>query len=282
MTRPFKLIHISDIHINDTPILEADPVATFEMCLANVVAHHTDADAIMITGDLTHHGTRDSYAKLREMLDDHLPDHVVRPHLMIGNHDDRATFREFFPEVACDDNGFIQSTVDVAAGRLVLMDTVEPGTHAGHYCVQRQAWLRQTLEVAEQDEKPVWLFMHHNPLPVQVANADLIGIVQEAALQEILRAYRNTIRHVFFGHCHYTLSGSVAGIPFSAPRSTNHPCWPDFSGDPNRMGFGGGAAPNYSVCFISDAGVVVHSIDFLSEPDAQWTNTDSDGWIAEE
>ena len=123
--------------------------------------------------------------------------------------------------------------------------------------------------------------MHHNPMPVHVANADLLGFVQENELRAILADYSDTIRHIFFGHCHYTLSGSVEGIPLSAPRSTNHPNWPDFSGDPYRMGYGG-MARSYNVCFLGERDTVVHSIDFQEEEQAVWISTRADGWIDED
>ena len=72
--------------------------------------------------------------------------------------------------------------------------------------------------------------MHHNPVEVGIPNADDIGLMDGEAFRELLAAYRTEIRHLFFGHCHYVLSGSVCGIHFSASRSTSHPCVPDFSG----------------------------------------------------
>ena len=111
--------------------------------------------------------------------------------------------------------------------------------------------------------------MHHNPVRVHVANADVIGILNEKELQSLLKGYNDTIAHMFFGHCHYTLSGSVGGISYSAPRSTNHTCWPDFSGQVNRAGYGD-LAPNYNVCFLTEDSVVVHSIDFLDADKVQW------------
>ncbi|MFZ2100369.1 MAG: metallophosphoesterase, partial [Oricola sp.] len=51
-----KIVHISDIHISPEPILDLDPVANFRACLAHVEQYQGDADRIVITGDLTHHG----------------------------------------------------------------------------------------------------------------------------------------------------------------------------------------------------------------------------------
>jgi len=271
-----KLIHISDIHISPNPILGHDPIANFVHCLRHVETYHADADRIVITGDLTHHGRVDSYRRLKEILDTSPLKGDLAPRLMIGNHDDRENFASVFNATARDENGFIQWTEETPAGVFIYMDTNKPGTHAGHYCEKRLTWLAGQLGVARKEGISAWLFLHHNPLPVHVANADLIGIVQEREVQDLLWAYRDTIRHIFFGHCHYTLSGTVRGIPYSAPRSTNHACWPDFSGIATRMGYGN-LQPNYNVCFLNDGGTVIHSIDFLEEHKVLWRTEDGHG-----
>ncbi len=105
-----KLVHISDIHINADPIGGSDSVAEFAACLAHVEKRHGNADAIVISGDLTHHGHFHSYVKLREML----AKTPLKPFLMLGNHDHRETFRQIFPEVDTDENGYVQYVRDIA------------------------------------------------------------------------------------------------------------------------------------------------------------------------
>lgn len=264
-----KLIHISDIHINPEPILGIDPVANFRACLDHVGEHHADADRIVITGDLTHHGRRESYEQLKRMIAESSFGGDSAPRLLIGNHDHRPTFRSVFPDAAADGDGHVQWFEDTVVGRFVYLDTAEEGTHAGHYGEARRAWLEAVLREARSESRAVWLFMHHNPAVVHVANADAIGLVDEAEFQSLVGAYRDRIRHIFFGHCHFTLSGSVYGIPFSAPRSTCHTCWPDFSGIAERMGYGD-LAPNYNVCILSEHSTVIHSVDFLDAHKVRW------------
>ncbi len=276
-----KLVHISDIHINSDAILDSDPIDNFARCLAHIEKYHLDADRIVITGDLTHHGHEDSYAKLRDMLASSRLKGDLEPRLLIGNHDDRETFAKVFPETPMDEHGFIQWTEETPLGLFVYMDTNQPGTHAGIYCERRREWLSSVLAEAREAGQDVWLFLHHNPITVHVANADLIGIVQQDELREVLREYSDIVQHIFFGHCHYTLSGSVEGIPLSAPRSTNHPCWPEFSGDPRILAYGP-LAPNYNICFLSERGTVVHSIDFRHEDDVIRLVAGENGWIRED
>jgi hypothetical protein len=78
--------------------------------------------------------------------------------LLIGNHDHRERFQQVFPEVACDDNGFVQYSRDMGDAVLLCLDTVQAGSHAGSYCEQRCEWLR--AELAKWPDRAVYLFMH--------------------------------------------------------------------------------------------------------------------------
>ena len=270
-----KLIHISDIHIHDDKILGQAPIANFTACLAHVETHHRDADKLVITGDLTHHGQRHSYAQLREIV----MASPLEPRLLLGNHDDRRTFRAVFPEVPVDSFGYVQYAEDTPVGRFLYLDTLEEGTHAGRYGPDRQEWLATELARARAEQIGVYLFMHHPPCPVGARSADMIGLMDGGPVRVLMAQYRDTIRHIFFGHCHFTLSGSVCGIPFSAPRSTNHPNAPDL-GTRNAIGVGP-LAPTYNVVLLGVESTVVHTIDFLAEPELEWIPLGEDGWIDE-
>ena len=273
-----KLIHISDIHINPEPLFGMDPVLRFQTCMDHVSKHHADADMVAISGDLTHHGQRSSYMRLQNMLSDW----DMTPHLMIGNHDNRGVFQEIFPQVETDENDYVQYVVDRPEGQFVFLDTVQTGTHAGHFDQERLAWLERHLGDASSTGKPAYLFMHHNPADVGVPGADIIGLVpwDGEPFRALIKQYRNTVRHIFFGHCHYILSGSLYGIPISAPRSTSHNFAPEFT----RVDIMGSAPfpPTYNVCLISDEAVIVHSIDFLDEDKIDWIEIDGSGWIEED
>lgn len=269
-----KLVHLSDLHIHHEPVGGSDPVEQFRRCLAHVETHFSDADAIVVTGDLTHDGASASYARLREIL----AATRLKPHLLLGNHDHRGRFRASFPEHAADENGYIQQVADAGGHRLIMLDTCDPDTHAGRLCEKRRNWLADRLREAKHDAMPVLLFMHHNPLPVGVWAADVLGLIEAEELRGILRQYRDVVRHIFFGHTHYSLSGALEGIPFSAPRSTNHPVWPEI-GDRRRCGFGP-IAPNYNVALLSSGSVVVHTIDFMLEDQISWLDIpDEHAWV---
>lgn len=262
-----KLIHISDIHLQDGPILDHDPVVQFRTCLDHVARHHGDADMVVITGDLTHRGEPGQYELLKDALAE-FP--ALDPILMIGNHDRRAALLDAFPQIETDASGFVQFSRQTELGDFLFLDTVDDGHHPGTFDRPRQLWLTARLEAARAKGRKIWLFMHHNPVRTEVFDADIVGLVAVDDFQALLEPYAQTIRHIFFGHCHYTLSGSVHGIAMSAPRGTSHPNVPEFTGI-LRTGYGP-PAPTYNVCLLDDVSTVIHTIDFLDEDQVQFVD----------
>lgn len=249
-----KLLHFTDIH-QTTPgdtIGGRDPNANFAKGLAHAMAQHADAEALFITGDLSDWGDADDYARLKAQLAD-LPMPV---HLMIGNHDDRPTFAQAFPDLVSDD-GFVQYAVPLSIGTALCLDTWGPETHAGHFCARRAAWLAAHLD---QSEGPVWIFMHHNPVPIQIAPMDKIMLLDADRFADTVAPHAEKIRHIFHGHCHLPLTGSLHGIPMSAPRGTNHAGWPDFAA--TRLLSSAALTEAYGVVFATQTTTIGHMVEF--------------------
>ncbi len=98
-----KLLVFTDLHIVDeaTKIIGLDPAARFSEGLAHALAHHEDADVLVLMGDLTHHGKTSQFEGLRRVLAD-VPMPIT---YMLGNHDNREVFRRVFPEVEVTSSG---------------------------------------------------------------------------------------------------------------------------------------------------------------------------------
>ena len=252
-----KLVHLTDPHFTrpGRALYGLDPRARLDAAVRSINELHADADLAVITGDLAHWGEPDAYASLRQCLA------ALRVPCVpiLGNHDDRRSFLELFPDAPQDADGFVQGVSDGPAGRLLFLDTNQPGTHAGWYCEKRLAWLEVRLE--ESRPRPVFLFMHHPPFDVGLAVMDRIGLQQKGAFAEALSPHLSRIRHLFFGHVHRPISGSWRGLPFSTLRATNHQVWLDFAATGDIPG--SAEPPAYAVVLVDDERVVVHTHDFL-------------------
>ena len=249
-----KLIHLTDIHLTapGQTIAGRDPNANFDKAVAHALAQHSDAELMVITGDLSDWGDRPDYERLRTKIEA-IPMPVG---LCIGNHDDRATFLEVFPERA-DRHGFVQGAHDVNGTRCLMLDTWGPESHAGFYCEKRQAWLEEQLDT---HHGPFLLFMHHNPIPTHIAPMDEIRLLDDVPFRRIVGRRAGRIQHIFFGHCHLPMSGSIYGVPVTSSRGTNHAGWPAF-GEETLLA-GSDLPEAYTVAYIDPDYVTVHMVEF--------------------
>ncbi|MBT6429571.1 MAG: phosphodiesterase [Rhodospirillaceae bacterium] len=201
-----RFVHITDMHItaNDRPLYGLSPRGRLQAAIDCINEEFTDIAFVMMTGDLVNRGTVAEYETLSEIVQS-----IKAPHyLLLGNHDRRAPFREIFPQVPVDDNGFVQFTFTVEDNHFIVMDTLDEGKTTGLLCRRRLAWLAEQLEDAAG--RDTYLFIHHPPLRLAggEALADMIG--------------GGRVKHLFFGHLHRPLHGSWKGIPITSQFSTLH------------------------------------------------------------
>ncbi|SMX38221.1 metallophosphoesterase [Maliponia aquimaris] len=268
-----KFIHMSDIHLAAPGKLVdgIDPAPRLAQALAHIARHHADAARLIITGDLTHWAEPEAYAALKVALKG-MP---VPVRLMVGNHDTREGFLATFPDHPRDDAGHIQHAEDLPEGRFIYCDTIQPETHAGHFCEPRRAWLAKQLAGTQR----AFVFFHHNVLHLGDPATDLLSLndADQAPLRALLVANRDRIAHIFFGHVHEPLSGTLAGIPFSGVTSTVHQTIPNLS--PSLMSGMGPLEPSYRVVLIRGEDVVIHQIPFAWEGEVIWHGGSWQDWV---
>lgn len=251
-----KLIQLTDLHLvpRTQELYGYFPHENLRHALRNIAQRHPDADALVFTGDLTNSGDRESYALLREVL---AHEAQAPYHLIVGNHDARDHFRATFPEIPCDEHGFVQSAVECEAGVLLLLDTLEEGLTDGVYCERRCAWLQQQLE--RYAERDVYLFMHHPPFTVGIPDMDACSLREPERFVDVVTSHSN-VRHLFFGHLHRPVHGVWRGIPFATQRSTVHQVTLSMRGEPFGLIH---EAPMYGILLLEGGNVIVHNHDFL-------------------
>ncbi|WP_299863623.1 phosphodiesterase [uncultured Hoeflea sp.] len=253
-----KLLVFTDIHFLEDggKIIGLDPVERFEAGLAHALQRHRDAERIIITGDLTHHGHPAEFARLRRSLSGcPLP-----VDLMVGNHDRRAAFRAAFPETPVTDAGFVQSFRDIDDYRLILLDTLDEEAeieHSGLLCTHRLDWMDRAISSA--GDRQVIIFTHHPPIVTGFAGMDRIGLKNRAEMADRLRAHSNVCQ-IISGHVHRTMSGSAAGIPTALFKSPCHQMPMALADDDEHLSIDEPGA--YGLLLLGDDGVIVHTEDF--------------------
>lgn len=253
-----KILILTDLHIvpQGERIIGLDPADRLEQVLARMREAHTDADHVLILGDLVHYGTAEEYARLRSILRD-LPWPVT---FLMGNHDDRATFCATFPRADLDPKGFVQSRINLPHAHILCLDTLAPEAkprHSGLLCADRMAWLRS--ELARSPGTPKIVALHHPPFVTGFDGMDRIGLINRAEVMETLHACPD-VRLVIAGHIHRTILSSVGGLPMAVFKSPCHQMPLQLGAGSSGLSLDEGAA--YGLLLIDPEGdVVVHTED---------------------
>ena len=125
---PVLLAQITDLHLAAGPG-DAGAAHALERAVRALLDLDPQPDAVLLTGDLTDDGDPRSYARVRELL----APLTVPVHPIPGNHDDRDALRAAFldhPGVAGAD-GFVQYAITCGPLRVLMLDTLVPGTPGG-------------------------------------------------------------------------------------------------------------------------------------------------------
>ncbi|MCX7380808.1 MAG: phosphodiesterase [Alphaproteobacteria bacterium] len=175
-----------------------------ERALRAVARFRPRADALLITGDLSDNGLPGAYALLADMLRRTLD---IPVYVIPGNHDRRDNFRAGLAHLpgVTDHPTFVQYTIEHLPVRIVMLDTVIPGSPAGELCAERMAWLAARL--AEQPDRPTMLAMHHPSFDCGINDA--IGL-RNAAEFNALVARHPQVRRIICGHHHRPVTAPIA------------------------------------------------------------------------
>jgi 3',5'-cyclic AMP phosphodiesterase CpdA len=173
-------------------------------------------DAIVFTGDLADRGEADAYARLRRIVEpaaERLGADVI---WVMGNHDDRATFRR---ELLGQPTGGVRPVDrvdDVRGLRVITLDTTVPGHHHGEVTGDQLDWLAE--ELATDAPYGSILAMHHPPVPSVLDLAAAVELRDQSSLAEVIAG--SDIRSIIAGHLHYSTTATFAGVPVSVASAT--------------------------------------------------------------
>ncbi len=227
-----KFIVLSDLHIvpEGQHCNGLDTAGRLALAVESINTHHANADFCLIAGDLAELGEVDAYRRMHGILAGlRVPHHVT-----LGNHDLRDNFLEVYG-AACDDpQAGVSTVIDAKGYRVILLDSVKPGTHAGELGPDRLAWLRDRL--AEAADRPVVVVLHHNANAMELP-CDDIKLIDGADFVAALKSHPD-VRQVIAGHVHVTSTGVWHGLPFTTIAGSHYNMslhLPGVAGDEHRL-----------------------------------------------
>lgn len=214
-----NVLQITDTHIFADPAGELYGVNTRES-LAAVIQHYKNnavaCDLLIVTGDLSHDETEDSYGALESLLNPlNMP-----MYFLPGNHDVNEFMEEKLNNTT---NGGILQTVR-ENWAFVLLDSSIGGEVEGR--VSQKVLLNLENVLKQNSDKHVFVAVHHNPVKVGSAWMDRIGVQNREDLLDVLNKHSN-VRGLMCGHIHQELETAVNtiavyGTPSSCFQFTPH------------------------------------------------------------
>ncbi|MGL1919553.1 MAG: metallophosphoesterase [Hyphomicrobiales bacterium] len=251
-----KAIWLSDPHFTAEGLVHGHNTRTrLSSAVTHVNEHYKDAEFCIISGDMVNQETMPDYLAVKQHLDG-----LRMPYFpMMGNHDDRGIHRAIweFPADCMDE--FIQYSIATRDGLMICLDTHKTGEVEGEFCSQRMDWLKNKLETNK--DTPVYLFMHHPPMKLNLPILDIIKNEDGEALLDLIQMYDN-VKYLFIGHVHRPISGTIRGIPFSTMKAISFqapPPVPDWNWDNFKPAH---EAPAYGVIQFENGDVSMQYTQF--------------------
>lgn len=200
-----NVLQITDTHFFADPAGELYGVNT-RQSLTSVLQHINISgvknDVLLLTGDLSHDETDESYSALNALIDPlRIPTYCLP-----GNHDIPARLEKNCHCIATT-HGLGHAIHD--HWLIVTLDSTVAGQVEGFIT---DAVLNQLDVLLKQYfSKFVLVAVHHNPVKIGSAWMDRIGVQNGDALFGVLCKYKN-VKLVIFGHIHQELQTHVNGI----------------------------------------------------------------------
>lgn len=267
------LVHLTDLHVRPEGLPAyrvAETNMLTERALRAVRNLRDKPNAIVISGDLTDNGLESEYAVLSDMLARTID---VPVYMVPGNHDRRDVMKTalaHFPGIA-EHPEFVQYTVDSLPVRLVMLDTVIPGSGAGILCAARLAWLDAAL--AAEPEKPTIVVMHHPSFECGIQHMDAINLREPEAFTAVIAKHKQ-VKRILCGHHHRPINAAVAHTIASIGPSVAHQVEFDLTENPGQWNLE--PAAFQVLVTMPEDGIIAHTVyvetypgpfPFLSDPD---------------
>lgn len=214
------LLHLSDTHLRagGAPLYDrVNSEAYLAQAIAAIEASGVRPDGLIFTGDLADFGEGDAYERVRALVEP-AAERLGAPVIWVmGNHDDRATFRShLLPADHGDPTAPVDRVDELNGLRVVTLDTSVPGQHHGEVTAAQRERLADVLSVPAP--LGTILAMHHPPVPSVLDLAATVELREQRVLADVLRG--SDVRAILAGHLHYSTFATFAGIPVSVASAT--------------------------------------------------------------
>ena len=200
-----SFIQISDSHIdNDKLVMGVDSQENLITVVSDISKHYFDA--LIISGDLAHNGTLESYQRIKKILN------AIKTKIYIlpGNHDDFSNLTQIFNESSlCN---FI-----IGCWEVITINSVQVGKVSGRLNNEQLHYLSQKIN--SSSAKYIALCLHHPPVSMQSDWDDALSLENPEDLFAVIDQFNN-IKAIMWGHAHQCSEFNRKGVKLFACPST--------------------------------------------------------------
>jgi Icc protein len=203
--QPTTLLHLTDTHLYaaaDSTMRGVNTLDTLNQVLAAVRDDSAWPPAgILATGDLVQDESRSGYERFRDCLA-----HLGTPVYCIpGNHDDPRLMEQVLSRPPFQVNGQIQ----LDGWTVLMLSTYVRGDDGG--ALDKAALVTLDVSLAQHAERHVLIVMHHQPIAMNSAWLDEVGLRDADEFLAVLDRHDN-VRGVLWGHVHQVSDRQRNGV----------------------------------------------------------------------
>lgn len=211
-------IHISDTHLNpDRDYIgygDFPPLAGAEALVESIQNLPFQADLILHTGDVVYDPDPSAYDKVKDLF----APFEMPIYYIAGNHDDNDGLQQHLMGQDAIPN--LHYAFEKNGVQFVCVDSNGPAeVPAGYVPDEQLTWLEQLCTA--DDQRPLVIAIHHNPIPVGVPWLDdWMRMTNGLDFHEVVKKARDRLVGVFHGHIHQNTTVYRDGILYSAATSS--------------------------------------------------------------
>jgi len=248
-----KIIHLTDTHLfasGEGALRGTKTAATLKHVLAHLKQHHSDAQAILVTGDLVQEETPAAY----EHFIQYFGDFPVPVLCLPGNHDAPELLRQKLSREPFR----LEAQVRLKGWDVMQLNSHLPGSAAGY--VEEKDLQALAARLEKNAGRATLVAVHHPPIAVGTPWLDTVGLKNGEALLSLL-ARHSHVKALIWGHAHQATRRRHHHVELIGTPSTCAQFLPgseDFAVDP-------AAPPAYRILHLGDAGEIRDELVELPE-----------------
>lgn len=184
-------MQLTDPHLFSDPdarLLNVATDASLRAVLQDIAVHYPSPDLLLATGDIAQDGSLAAYQRFLQLTA--IVDAPLRS--LPGNHDARDNFHAVLQDKA-------QPVIDIGNWRVILLDTLIPGSNGGELLPDQLTLLKTAAQQA--GKKHILVTLHHNPVAVGCEWLDPMMISNGQQLLDVIEDFPQ-VHALLWGHVH--------------------------------------------------------------------------------